>query len=360
MRRSPLHTGSRPEHTSFTKRSDPVRRARLITTVLLSSGLLLAGCGGGSDSDDEDTTPAAQQVAGAEELASTWPMTGLPVEGDADAAQPHPVLVTKMDNTYSSSPQIGLGSADLVVEELVEGGLTRLAAFFYSELPANAGPVRSMRASDIGIVSPVDATVVTSGAASKTIARINDAGIPFYQEGDVGFGRDSSRSAPYNLFANLQTVAEDSATDATRPQDYLPWGSEEDFPSGQPAKKIAASFGGSHTTNWTYDGKGYVNENTYADQGDEFPADSVLVLRVQVGDAGYLDPAGNPVPETKLEGKGEAMIFHNGRLVRGTWHKTGLDSPITLSTKAGDLIVPAGYTWIELVPAANGNVTFTK
>ncbi|WP_243059389.1 DUF3048 domain-containing protein [Nocardioides sp. SR21] len=336
-----------------------MRRARLITTVLLSSGLLLAGCGGGSDSE-EDAAPAAQQVAGAEEVASTWPMTGLPVEGDDDAAQPHPVLVTKMDNTYSSSPQIGLGSADLVVEELVEGGLTRLAAFYYSELPDNVGPVRSMRASDIGIVSPVDATVVTSGAAGKTIARINDAGIPFYQEGDTGFSRDSSRSAPYNLFANLQTVAEDAAIDATRPQDYLPWGTEEDFPSGQPAKKIAASFGGSHTTNWTFDGKGYVNENTYAEQGDEFPADTVLVLRVQVGDAGYLDPAGNPVPETKLEGKGEALIFHDGRLVRGTWSKAALDSPISLSTKAGKLTVPAGRTWIELVPAANGDVTFTK
>ena len=54
------------------------------------------------------------------------------------------------------------------------------------------------------------------------------------------------------------------------------------------------------------------------------------------------------------------MIFHGGRLVRGTWQKTGLDSAITLSTKAGKLTVPAGHTWIELVPAANGDVTFTK
>jgi hypothetical protein len=342
------------------KRSDPVRRAPLITTVLLSSGLLLAGCGGGSESTNDDAAPAAQQVAGSEEVASTWPMTGLPVKGDDDAAQSHPVLVTKMDNTYSSSPQIGLSSADLVVEELVEGGLTRLAAFFYSDIPSNVGPVRSMRASDIGIVSPVDATVVTSGAAGKTIARINDAGIAFYQEGDTGFARDSSRGAPYNLFANLQEVATDAEADAARPQDYLPWGDEADLPQGQPAKKIAASFGGGHTTNWTFDGSGYVNENTYAAQGDEFPADTVLVLRVQVGDAGYLDPAGNTVPETKLTGKGEAMIFHDGRLVRGTWSKSALDAPITLSTKAGDLVVPAGHTWIELVPAANGNVTFTK
>jgi hypothetical protein len=86
----------------------------------------------------------------------------------------------------------------------------------------------------------------------------------------------------------------------------------------------------------------------------------VLVLRVEVGDAGYRDPAGNPVPETKLEGKGEAMLFHDGRVVRGTWSKDGLDSPIRLSTKQGELKVPAGHTWIELVPREAGGVTIAR
>jgi hypothetical protein len=341
-------------------RRAPLTNAKTLAALLVSASLVLAGCGGGDDDPGDDKTPTSQEVEGAEEVAATWPLTGLSVSGDEEVEQDHPVLVTKMDNTYSSAPQIGLGSADLVVEELVEGGLTRLAAFYYSQIPDLVGPVRSMRASDIGIVSPVDATVVTSGAAARTIARIKGAGIQFFQEGAKGFARDNSRSAPYNLFANLTEVATEAKADATRPDDYLPWGAEEDFPKGQPAKSIAAVFGGGHTTNWTYDGKGYVNENTYAADGDEFPADTVLVLRVTVGDAGYLDPAGNPVPETKLEGKGEAMIFHGGRLVRGTWKKTGLDSAITLSTKAGALEVPAGHIWIELVPAANGDVTFTK
>ena len=337
-----------------------MRRAPLtIISLLTATGLLLAGCGGGDDSADKPKA-ASQEVAASEEIASTWPLTGLPVEGDEDAAKTHPVLVTKIDNTYSSAPQLGLGGADMVVEELVEGGLTRLAAFFYSQLPTKVGPVRSMRASDIGIVSPVDASVVTSGAAGRTIARIKGAGIQFFQEGAPGLSRDTSRSAPYNVFADLTTIAKTAETDEARPADYLPWGSEDDFPGGQAAKTIAASFGGGHTTNWTYDGKGYVNENTYADQGDEFPADSVLVLRVQVGDAGYLDPAGNPVPETKLTGKGQAMIFHDGRLVRGTWTKASLDAPIELSTEAGKLTVPAGHTWLELVPKDGGDVTFGK
>ena len=86
----------------------------------------------------------------------------------------------------------------------------------------------------------------------------------------------------------------------------------------------------------------------------------MLALRVKVGDAGYRDPAGNPVPETRFTGKGDAMLFHDGRLVRGTWSKPGLAAPLQLRTKAGELTVPPGKVWIELVPQNGGNVTFSK
>jgi hypothetical protein len=336
--------------------------ARTAVAVLVTS-LALAACGDGDGSEEKSTSsgPEAQNVAAGSTLDSTWPLTGLPVTGDQEAAQEHPVMVLKMDNTHASAPQVGLSKADLVVEELVEGGMTRLAAFYYSTIPGDVGPVRSMRASDIGIVSPVGGAMVTSGAAPVATNRIRNAGIPFFSEGDKGFYREASRSAPYNLFTNMaETATLVDQNDLDRPDDYLPWGAEEDFPKGQAARTLAASFSGGHTTNWTYRNGAYVNENTYAGTGDEFPADTVLVLRVQVGDAGYRDPAGNPVPETKFTGKGQALLFHGGRLVRGTWSKSALDAPLELSTKAGELTVPAGHTWIELVPQSGGNVTFAK
>ncbi len=340
----------------------PLRRGNRVAVfvVALTAGLVLAACGGDPE-EPADESPDAQSVTSGTELTQTWPLTGLPVTGDDTAGQSHPVLVVKMDNTGGSAPQQGLDKADLVVEELVEGGVTRLAAFFYSAIPTETGPVRSMRASDIGIVAPVGATMVTSGAAAVTLERISGAGIPYFSEGSPGFYRDSGRRAPYNLMTDLAETAKaaDLGKEVT-PDDYLSWGTSEDLPRGQKAKVIQASFSGGHTTYWRYKGGGYVNENSNADRDQPFPTDTVLVLRVQVGDAGYKDPAGNFVPETILEGTGEAMLFHGGRLVRATWSKASLDAPIELSTVAGELKIPAGHTWIELVPADGGEVTFAK
>ncbi|WP_408899590.1 DUF3048 C-terminal domain-containing protein [Nocardioides sp. R1-1] len=139
----------------------------------------------------------------------------------------------------------------------------------------------------------------------------------------------------------------------------MPWGTEADFPGGAPAPSLSAHFG-SRTTNWRFENGSYANTNSNAAQGDRFQASSVLVLRVKVVDAGYRDPAGNFVPESKFEGQGAAQLFHNGQVVEGTWSKAKASSALSLTTADGaELKVPAGKVWIELVPveASNGSVT---
>ncbi len=149
---------------------------------------------------------------------------------------------------------------------------------------------------------------------------------------------------------------------AVVPASYLPWGKESDFTGGQPATSVDAIFSRSHTTSWRYQGGKYRNDNSFADEGQRFVPDSLLVVRVRQGDAGYLDPAGNPVPETIYSGKGQMMLFHKGEVVRGTWKKRSKQTPIQLSTAAGPMKVPAGHVWVELVPTdkAGGRVTFAK
>jgi hypothetical protein len=190
------------------------------------------------------------------------------------------------------------------------------------------------------------------------VRRVKAAGIKTFTEGAVGYERDESRQAPYNLFMHLRKLARTlHARDTVNA--YLPFGPAKNLPRGKKASGLDAGFSAGHTTRWSYRGHVYVNVNSNAAPGDQFKPDTVLVLRVRVGDAGYRDPAGNPVPETKFEGSGKAMLFHGGRVVRGTWSKT-LDSAISLKTKGGRLTVPAGHTWIELVPRDGGHVTVVR
>jgi hypothetical protein len=268
-----------------------------------------------------------------------------------------------MDNTVSSRPQVGLRKADMVVEELVEGGLTRLAVFYYSRIPRNVGPIRSMRISDIAVVSPVHASMVTSGAAPKTIARVKAAHIRFYGQFSKGMYRSALRAVPYNLFVHLKKVAAVAKRKRARtPPDYLPWGPAKDLPHGRKVTEIRAQFSAVHTTEWVFTNGKYHNTNSNAPARSQFLAANVLVLRVREGDAGYLDPAGNHVPVTLLKGSGKALLFHDGRMVAVTWHKGKAPaSRIKLTTKNGHkLEVPAGHTWIELVPVHSGHVTFWK
>jgi DUF3048 family protein len=335
----------------------PARLIAALTAVALS--LTLAACGGVDLTKDPEKKPQSQPIEGGTELAALWPLTGDPVNGDTPR---HPVLVTKIDNTANSQPQLGLKQADLVTEELVEGGMTRLAVFFYRHLPKVAGPVRSMRASDIGIVKPAHAVIVASGAAPPTLKRLRDANVKFFEEGGPGYFREFSRHAPYNLMVDVPKLARTLREEAVVPASYLPWGKESDFTGARPATRINAIFSRSHTTSWRYQGGKYHNDNSFAAEGNRFVPDSLLVVRVRLGDAGYLDPAGNPVPETIYRGRGQFLLFHRGQVVRGVWSKKSKKTPIRLSTSAGPLKVPAGHVWVELVPNKKGGgaVTYTK
>ncbi len=327
---------------------------------------MLAGCGGGTSlvpaAKSQSTSAGSPATANAFTLTGEWPLTGEKLDG---SPPDHPVYVVKIDNTSSSQPQIGLSSADMVVEELVEGGLTRLAAFFYSNIPSDVGPVRSMRASDVGIVKPAAADLVASGGARRTIRIIDNHHIANVTEasGSPGFYRDASRSAPYNLFMKLSDLAAAPSKGVvkTPAAPYLPFGSADGFHGTTPVSSISANFSGSHTTSWSHTSGGWVRQNSPAQTGDDFVADNVLLLKVRVGNAGYLDPAGNPVPETEFFGKGTAILVHGGSALTCIWHKKDKASPITLATKDGTAVtVPAGHTWIELVPAKTGSVTLGR
>ena len=333
-------------------------RHRFSTSLaaLVAASLLLAGCGGKEKaaSGDPDSTSTADGTV----LPAIQPLTGLPAKGDLPK---HKVMFVKVDNSSASDPQIGLGSADMIFEELVEGGYTRLAVAFYSKFPKVAGPVRSARATDIGIVLPTEGALIASGAAPATKNRLARTGVNFYEEGVPGTYRDRQygHDQLHSVFIDLAKFSKSLRKPSAPPANYLPWGAETDFTGVQPASKVTVRFSGQSSTEFSFKNGKYVNGNGFMRDGDQFKPDSVLVLRVKSGDAGYRDPGGNPVPESYFYGKGQAVLFHNGQAVRATWAKPNRASALTLKTAAGELLVPAGKVWVALLPRTEGDPKLT-
>lgn len=316
--------------------------------VMTTAALALAACSGDDDPDSDRKDGS--------DLVQISPLTG---ERAEDGLPKHSPFVVKIDNTADGAPQTGLDRADLVVEETVEGGATRLAGIFYSELPDQVGHVRSMRATDIGIAKPASAHLVASGGAPQTVDRLKQAEVPVLSEdsGGGGFSRDG-QAAPYNVVVNLAELA--GEVGESKPgKPYLPFAEDADKATKPESKVGSASvrFSNSHTTEWTKGDDGWTRGNGLADP--EFTAQHLLVLFAEEKDAGYTDPAGNPVPETDFVGEGRAVVFTADGVVEGTWAKEEHGSPILLSDGEGNAIELApGKTWIELVNNSTGDVTW--
>ena len=160
----------------------------------------------------------------------------------------------------SSRPQIGLSKADLVTEELVEGGSTRLAVFYYQSIPGLVGPVRSMRATDIGIVKPAKAVLVASGGAPPTVAP--DQGRR-HQRVHRGRARLRARQQPPGAVQPVHAPqgAGREAVERRKPpcRATCRSGRRQRPPPGAGDGGWIAVFSGAHTTDWTYRGGKYVN-----------------------------------------------------------------------------------------------------
>ena len=85
------------------------------------------------------TAPAAAPPTPPPPVLVPWPLTGVAVE----APPQRPALAVKVENSVAARPQSGLNAADVVWEEVVEGGITRFVAVYHSNLPPDIGPICS-------------------------------------------------------------------------------------------------------------------------------------------------------------------------------------------------------------------------
>ncbi len=125
------------------------------------------------------------------------------------------MLAVKVENTPEAYPLAGLQSADVVYEELVEGGITRFMALYQCKDAKKVGPVRSARTTDPKVLVQYDphAVIAYSGGQLAVVNDVKRSGLVSFDEstGGAAFWRDDTRYEPHNLFLNTAKLRAKSA-----------------------------------------------------------------------------------------------------------------------------------------------------
>ncbi len=344
------------------------RRVRL-SAVAAGTALALvvvAGCGDDPEPETKTVLPSVtptRVVAPAIEEVSdalAWPLTG----EVSDKVANRPALSIKVENSPAARPQFGLEKADLVYEEVVEGGITRFIAVYQSKKPDEVGPIRSVRPMDANIVAQLGGLLVYSGGQSAFLGLAPAAGLQVVSmdSGHAGFSRTSSRRAPHNVIGDPDKFwGQVKKGHKKVPNPPFVFAESEDeataVVSGSDAKELAVTMSNGHRPTWTWDGGEGVflrsegsTPATSAD-GTRLSAKNVVVLEVEIRNTAYRDPAGNPVPETIVIGSGKGLVATGGKTITVKWEKKKQKSPFVLTADGEEVQLAPGNTWIELMPS---------
>ncbi|OZM72058.1 hypothetical protein CFN78_16040 [Amycolatopsis antarctica] len=283
------------------------------------------------------------------------PVTGGPAAPGIPGSPALPgVVAVKIDNVPPARPQTGIGAADTVYVEPVEGGFTRLMAIYDGELPDTVGPVRSARLTDVDILAQYGNPVLAySGAAPETLPALRAAPLTGAAPEDTGgaYYRDPARRAPHDLFVR--------PADLPGPGPGAPPREDGPAPDGgtRADRHDVAYPAASFTLRWSPEAARWLVEMdgepvVSTDSGPVAPATVVEQRVTTAPGAAPDDAAGNASPVAVTIGGGDAVVLRDGLRFDGTWSRPDPGSP-TVFRDANGSVVPfaEGPVWVLLVPA---------
>ncbi len=351
-------------------------RTPRVLVALLALAVIATACS--SDTSDDSTTtttqaptttttttPSTTTSTTTSSTTSTVPtvevsdaINGLPAD---DALIDRRMVAVKIDNHPNARPQSGIEQADAVFEVLVEGGLTRFIAMFHQSDVEYVGPNRSGRITDGKVMTALGESVLQiSGAQPWVQAILASDGINVsYDNGSTTY-RVSGRPAPHNLYSStlaIRDYADARGWPDEGPGNLFVFG--DATPGEAEATTIAVPFSDRPPSTWAWDGERYLrfqgnSAHEWVDAEGEtgqVAYDTLVVMKMDK----YIarDPAGvgSSIPTVETVGTGEALVFHHGEVLSGTWERGSLEDPFTLLTSTGsDLVLPTGTVWVHLVP----------
>jgi hypothetical protein len=338
-----------------------------VVLVLLPLVVFVATRGGGASPEPTTTTTVPTTTTTVPTTTTTTapppvaPLTGIP--GDFR----RPTLIVKIDNVSAARPQSGLRQADIVIEEPVEGNLTRLAAVFQSTDASVVGPVRSVRTSDLEIIPMFGRPLfAASGGNAGVVPQLHEANVVDIGNNvsGQGFRRDPGRPAPHNLYSSTPELYRKAPETPPPPRAlfyYLRRG-ERPGPGARPVHGVALRFGGSEISRFTWDPAGHVWRRSQngtphmAAEGAQIAPRNVVVAEIDYDRSGQ---RGRSVPHAIVTGSGPAVVLTQGQAITGTWVRPTLAHRLKFFAADGrtEIKLTPGQTFIEL-PSRGGATLF--
>jgi len=299
---------------------------------------------------------------------SECPLSG--VEPEKENLIDRPAVAVKIENAAIAYPLSGLEDAEIVYEELVEGGVTRFMAVYHCTDSAKAGPVRSARIVDPAIMGAITRILAYSGQNAPVLRALEEAEVVRLDEDEAAAAGGLTRverpgiSSEHTLYADTKVLRKlgQKQFDDPPPDDTFAFG--ELTGKAKNAKSVSINFNPVNTIRYDWPDDGWLrfeaDEPFMTETGDQLVVDNVLIEEHVVNlSATIRDVAGNPSLEIADEvGSGRAFLFRDGSVVKGTWTRDSVGEPVRFETKDGEEMVFApGSIWIELLPGDEGEVT---
>lgn len=286
-----------------------------------------------------------------------------------------PVIMLKIDNSPDARPQRNLNLTDVIVEERVEGGITRFIAMYQTNDATPVGPIRSVRSTDAAFIDPFQGLFGYSGGipAFVTMMRATSAT-------DVGFDRlpnayerirGEGRSYEHTLYVDTNKIrSSDLAKKGGTPPAMFTFLAEGEVFAGTGARPVAAASINMGMTRgefvwdpakklWLRNTDGQPHMTRTSAGTEQLTANNVVVQFVPYRNTGQRDPSHAQVDGADLIGSGTGFALIDGKYVDITWNKSSSSDVTTFADTSGaTLKLTPGRTWLMLAPT--GAATSTR
>lgn len=281
------------------------------------------------------------------------PFTGLPI----NKLILDRVVMVSIGNSIMARPQEGLAEAELVYEFLVEGGVTRLLALYWGDIPDKIGPVRSVRPYIIETALEFDALLLHAGACPAGFELLERRQAEHLDQifNSRYYWRSNERKPPYNLYTGNYKFSP-----------YLKKLTGQEYKTRFPfqrisfinandlkANKIKINYWGNYRVYYRYDPDKNIYYRYISDQeqphydgnGSQLNTRNLIV---QYAATRVIDSVGRL--SIDLNSTGKALIFKDGIVKGGYWEKPADDWTKFYGQDGQEIRLNPGKTWIQVVP----------